>query len=178
MEDCGTVPGEQSLYEGLYRAHQKRIVQLCRLWLNDPHEAEEAAQEVFLKLFQQSRRAQSQTFAWEAWLTRVALNTCRDRRRSSWWKRWRGKLMTFEEVTLPSVGLTPEEETVSREKRERIWHLFRKLSVRQQEAFVLRYVEGWSIDEIAKTLGITAGSVKQHLFRAVQHLRAALGGYS
>jgi RNA polymerase sigma-70 factor (ECF subfamily) len=86
--------------------------------------------------------------------------------------------MTFEEVTLPSVGLTPEEETVSREKRERIWHLFRKLSVRQQEAFVLRYVEGWSIDEIAKTLGITAGSVKQHLFRAVQHLRAALGGYS
>jgi RNA polymerase sigma-70 factor (ECF subfamily) len=169
------VPDEQSLYEQLYRAHQARIVQLCRLWLNDPHEAEDAAQEVFLKLFQ-ANRAQDASFAWRAWLTRVTLNTCRDRRRSSWWKWWRERSVEFAEVPLVSHDPTPEEEAVSREKREQIWCLFRGLSARQQEVFALRYVEGWSVEEVAQMLGVTSGSVKQHLFRAVQHLRKALGG--
>jgi len=169
------VPDEQSLYKEVYRAHHARIVQLCRLWLNDPHEAEDAAQEVFLKLFQASK-AQEASFAWRAWLTRVALNTCRDRRRSSWWKWWREKSVEFEEMLLPSREPTPEEEIVSREQRAQIWGLFRALSARQQEVFALRYVEGWSVEEVAQMLGITAGSVKQHLFRAVRHLRKALGG--
>ncbi len=169
------VPDEQSFYEQLYRAHHARILQLCRLWLNDSHEAEDATQEVFLKLFQASS-VQDQSFAWRAWLTRVALNTCRDRRRSSWWKWWREKPVGFEEMPLPSRDPTPEEETVSREEREQIWRLFRGLSVRQQEVFALRYVEEWSVEEVAQTLGVTPGSVKQHLFRAVRHLRKALGG--
>jgi DNA-directed RNA polymerase specialized sigma24 family protein len=42
--------------------------------------------------------------------------------------------------------------------------------------FVLRYVEGWSDHQVATMLGVTPGSVKQHLFRAVRHLRNALGG--
>jgi len=173
--DYKSVPDEQSLYEQLYRAHRARIVQLCRLWLNDPHEAEDAAQEVFLKLSQASS-TQDPSFAWRAWLTQVALNACRDRRRSSWWKWWREKPVAFEEVPLASRDPTPEEETVSREEREQIWRLFRGLSVRQQEVFALHYVEEWSVEEVAQTLGVTPGSVKQHLFRAVRHLRKALGG--
>jgi RNA polymerase sigma-70 factor (ECF subfamily) len=173
--DWKTVPDEQSLYEQLYRAHHARVVQLCRLWLNDPHEAEDAAQEVFLKLFQ-ATRTQEQPFAWRAWLTRVALNTCRDRRRSGWWKWRREKPVEFEEGLLSSRDPTPEEQSVSREQREQIWRLFRGLSLRQQEVFALRYVEEWSAEEVAQMLGVTPGSVKRHLFRAVRHLRKALGG--
>jgi RNA polymerase sigma-70 factor (ECF subfamily) len=166
---------EQSFYEELYRAHRARIVQLCRLWLNDPHEAEEVAQEVFLKLLQASK-TQDSSVAWKAWLTRVALNACRDRRRSSWWKWWKEKSMELEEGQIPSRNPTPEEETVSREEREQIWHLFRGLSARQQEVFALRYVEEWSVEEVAQVLELTPGSVKRHLFRAVRHLRKSLGG--
>ena len=166
---------KQNLYAELYRTHHARIVQLCRLWLKDSHEAEDAAQEVFLKLFQVGTE-QERSFAWRAWLTQVALNTCRDRRRSSWWKWWRGEPVDFEEVSLSSHTPTPEEQTVSREDREHIWRLFRGLSVRQQEVFALRYVEEWSVEEVAQMLGVTPGSVKQHLFRAVRHLRKALGG--
>ena len=166
---------KQSLYTELYRAHHARIVQLCRLWLNDSHEAEDAAQEVFLKLHR-TNMAQERSFAWRAWLTQVALNTCRDRRRSSWWKWRREKPVAFEEVPLLSPDPTPEEQTVSREDREHIWRLFRDLSARQQEVFALRYIEEWSIEEVAQMLEITPGSVKQHLFRAVRHLRKALGG--
>jgi len=79
-------------------------------------------------------------------------------------------------VTLSSPEPTPEEQTVSREAREQIWQLFRGLSARQQEVFALRYVEEWSVEEVAQMLEITPGSVKQHLFRAVRHLRKALGG--
>jgi RNA polymerase sigma-70 factor (ECF subfamily) len=76
-----SVSDEQSFYEELYRAHHERIVRLCRLLLKDSHEAEEAAQEVFVRLVR-SGKAQDLNMAWAAWLTRVAVNICRDRRRS------------------------------------------------------------------------------------------------
>jgi RNA polymerase sigma-70 factor (ECF subfamily) len=170
-----TVPDGQILSEQLYRVHYDRVVRLCRLWLNDPYEAEEAAQEVFLKLVQ-ADKGRDQSFVWEAWLTRVAVNVCRDRRRSGWWKWWRGKTIEVEQVNVLCGSPTPEEETVSREARERVWRSFDKLSARQQEVFALRYVEGWSTEEVAAMLGLTPGSVKRHLFRAVHSLRKALGG--
>jgi RNA polymerase sigma factor (sigma-70 family) len=72
-------------------------------------------------------------------------------------------------------GRTPEEEIISAERRRQIWQIFRKLSLRQQEVFTLRYLEGWSTEAVADTLGLSIGSVKQHLFRAVHRLRAVMG---
>jgi len=164
-------------FEDLYRAHYGRIMRLCRLLLHDTQEAEEAAQEVFLKLLRVSKGLTG-VMVWEAWLTRVAVNTCRDRRRSWWWRSKRGNEMEWQTLQLPSIAPSPEEVTVSREQRERIWHFLRRLSSRQQEVFVLRYVEGWTGEEVAEFLEMTPGSVKRHLFRAVQHMRQALGGRS
>ncbi len=167
----------QTSFEELYRAHYARITRLCRLLLRDSQEAEEAAQEVFLKLLQASKGL-SRTIVWEPWLTRIALNTCRDRQRSRWWRWRRADTMERQMLQLPSIEPTPEESTVSREQRERIWQFLRGLSARQQEVFVLRYVEGWSGKEVAEFLGLTPGSVKRHLFRAVHHMRQAFGGHS
>jgi RNA polymerase sigma-70 factor (ECF subfamily) len=185
-------PTEQAHYEELYRTHYARVRRLCCLLLADSGEAEDVAQEVFLKLFR-AYQAQHHPMAWEAWLTRVAVNACRDRRRSGWWKWWRvrrdvswGEALSeepcvhdiFLATDLRNQRLTPEEEVISREARGRIWQAFGKLSRRQQEVFVLRYLEGWSIAEVAKALELTVGSVKRHLFRAVCHLRSALGDHS
>jgi len=74
----------------------------------------------------------------------------------------------------PSSARTPEQEALGREQQIHIWHAFRELSGRQQEVFVLRYLEGWSTEEVARTLAISEGSVKNHLFRAVHNLREAL----
>jgi RNA polymerase sigma-70 factor, ECF subfamily len=172
-----TDDASQTSFDELYRAHYARITRLCRLLLHDSQEAEEAAQEVFLKLLRASNGF-SRTIAWESWLTRVALNTCRDRQRSWWW-RWRhAKPIERQILQLPSIEPTPEEITVSREQRERIWKFLRGLSARQREVFVLRYVEEWSGEEVAEFLGLTTGSVKRHLFRAVHHMRQALGGHT
>ena len=177
VESLKAIPDEQVHYEGLYQEHRARVVWLCRLLLVDPHEAEEVGQEVFLKLFREFQ-AQSRPIAWGPWLTRVTINACRDRQRSGWWKWWREGNEEFQEEKFSSPDCTPEEEVLSREERERVWRSFRGLSSRQQEVFVLRHLEGWSTEEAAEALGLTPGSVKRHLFRAVRQLRRALGGRS
>jgi RNA polymerase sigma-70 factor, ECF subfamily len=170
---------EPASYEHLYRAHYPRVVHLCSVLLADPHEAEDVAQEVFIKLLQ-TVQTETRGMAWEPWLTRVAVNACRDRRRSGWWKWWRAPRHTSEteasfSLDYLSAGPTPEAEALSREVYGHIWQMFRELPARQQEVFALRYLEGLSTDVVAETLGLSVGSVKQHLFRAVHRLRAAIG---
>lgn len=160
-------------FEGLYKAHHSRVQRLCRLLLRDTAEAEETGQEVFLKMFKQYQ-GNSWPDDWGAWLTRVTVNACHDRRKSGWWKWWRSSNGEIQLAECPSSARTPEQEALGREQRVHIWRAFQKLSPRQQEVFVLRYLEGWSTEEVAKTLAISEGSVKNHLFRAVHHLRDVL----
>jgi RNA polymerase sigma-70 factor (ECF subfamily) len=151
------------------------VVRLSRLLLSDPDEADDVTQEVFLKLFQ-ACQTEERTMVWAAWITRVTVNACRDRRRSGWWKWWRQQHTEFAEAELPSGGLTPEQALLSNEKRRAVWQSFRELSARQQEVFVLRQLEGWSTDEVAETLGLSPGSIKRHLYRAVHQMRKVLRG--
>jgi RNA polymerase sigma-70 factor, ECF subfamily len=180
VANVNVVSDEQGYYEQLYRQHYPRVMRLCRVLLADSHEAEDVAQEVFIKLLQASK-TETRAMAWEPWLTRVTVNACHDRRRSGWWKWWRGPRSTVDVDAAsapdpPGHSPTPEEEVLNREAHGRIWQAFRALSARQQEVFVLRYLEGWSTEAVAAALGLSVGSVKQHLFRAVQHLRAVIGG--
>ncbi len=162
-------------YDDLYRAHYERVRRLCRLLLSDATEADDVSQEVFLKLFREQQKPR-EAVAWERWLTTVTVNACRDRRRSGWWKWWRERHLDFNEGMLPGRRLSPEDEVAGTETARRIWDVFRALSARQQEVFTLRQIEGWSTDEVAASLGLSAGSVKRHLYRAVHHLRTALRG--
>jgi len=163
-------------YEDLYAAHYGEVLRLCRLLLANHHDAEEVAQEVFLKVYQKYQNMnQTQFMMWRPWLVRVSVNACRDRRRSRWWKWWRGSNEEYQEANYPSSSKTPEETLLGRETQGRIWRAFQGLSARQQEVFVLRYIDEWSTQEVAEMLGITKGSVKRYLFRAVRHLRSTLG---
>jgi RNA polymerase sigma-70 factor (ECF subfamily) len=112
---------------------------------------------------------------WGPWLTRIAVNTCRDRRRAGWWQRFRRWSDQVEQVPIIDRGLTPEDAAISSETRRRIWLAFRSLPDRQREVFVLRHLEDWSGPEIADALGLSPGTVKRHLFRAVHRMRVVLG---
>ena len=70
---------------------------------------------------------------------------------------------------------SPVEAAIGEETRRRIWLAFRGLPGRQREVFVLRHVEEWSTEEVASALGLSPGSVKRHLFRAIRRLRQTLG---
>lgn len=163
-------------YEALYTSHYAEVLRLCRLLLSNHHDAEEVAQEVFLKAHQkQQRMDQAERMLWRPWLVRVSLNACHDRRRSGWWKLWHGITEEYQEANYPDSRSTPEELFLSRETQGRLWRAFAKLSGREREVFVLRHVDEWSTEQVAEMLGISTGSVKRHLFRAVRHLRSVLG---
>jgi len=160
-------------YQKLYQEHHGRILRLCRILLSNPEEAEDVAQEVFVKALDYWGN-NSMPESWPRWLTTVAINTCRDRRRSSWWKRWLKSTDDFDEREYPDEHAAVEHQVIRREQYERIWQRLRKLSRRQQEVFALRYIEGWSTQEVSEALGLTPGSVKRHLTRAIDNLRKGL----
>ncbi len=167
-------PSWETACEAVYRQHAARILRLGRLLLDDDQEAQDVAQEVFLKLLRAYPAADGQ-MQWGAWLAKVTLNACRDRRRSAWWRWWKARRESVEDLELADPGPGPERAAVDAETRERIWRAFRRLPRRQREVALLRYVDGCSIQEVADALGLTPGSVKRHLFRAVRRLRVALG---
>ena len=174
MKALVDIPPWQAECEALYREHAARVVRLARLLLDDGQEAQDVAQEVFLKLV----RAYAETerpMRWGPWLAKVTVNACRDRRRAGWWRWWRGRHDPIEDVEVVDRTPSPERVALDAETRERIGRMFRQLPARQREVVALRYVDGCSTREVAEALGVTTGSVKRHLFRAVQRLRAALG---
>jgi RNA polymerase sigma-70 factor (ECF subfamily) len=142
--------------------------------LGDSQEAEEVVQEVLVKALESERR-QGPPADWGRWLTRIAVNTCHDRRRAGWWQRFRRWSDQVEQVPIIDRGLTPEDAAISGETRRRIWLAFRSLPDRQREVFVLRHLEEWSGPQIADALGLSPGTVKRHLFRAVHRMRVVLG---
>jgi RNA polymerase sigma factor (sigma-70 family) len=168
------IPGTPPVLEALYRSHRARVFRLCRLLLVDTDEAADVTHDVFLRVEKAERQARSPE-DWAAWITRVAVNACHDRRRSAWWRWLRRDGTPFDEDAAAGAGPTPEEESARNERQARVWAALRRLPARQREVFVLRHVEGLTTTEVAETLGIAPGSVKRHLFRAVHTLRAALG---
>jgi RNA polymerase sigma factor (sigma-70 family) len=160
--------------EALVHAHYGRLRRLCELLLGDRQEAEEVVQDVFMKA-QEAERRSAAPIDWPAWLTRVTINACRDRRRAGWWMRFRRWSDRIEDRPLPTEDPNPVEAAIGEETRRRIWQAFRRLPTRQREVFVLRYIEEWSTAQVAGALGLSPGSVKRHLFRAIRRLRETLG---
>lgn len=172
LSDDAAAAGVPADYGDLYRAHHGRILRLCRVMLGDPDDAQEVCQDVFLKLHR-ALRDEGEPVRWEAWLTTVTVNACRDQRRSRWW-RWFRTHETLDDHDIPDHRLGPEQDVLDGETRRRVWRALRALPARQREVFALRQLEGRSTDETAALLGLSTGSVKQHLFRAIRQLRLAL----
>ena len=89
--------------------------------------------------------------------------------------RFRLRSTHIDDLPLVADTLAPSEAAVSEDTRRRIWVAFRALPRRQQEVFALRYIEEQPTADVALALGLSAGSVKRHLYRAVRHLRRTLG---
>lgn len=164
------MPTSNTGCEQMYQSEYARILRLCYAELMNRPDAEEVAQDVFLRLLR-AREAGTPIMSWPAWLTTVAINACRDRKRSAWWKGWKGSdTETIGEILSADTD-TPEEQMLSRERQARLLRRFHALSPRQREVFVLRRLECLSTDDTARALGLASGSVKRHLFHATRHLQ-------
>jgi len=160
-------------------SEQRRIFLLCRRMLQDVGEADSATQDTFLKAWQALKKPESKDLDDAGkWLTRIAVNTCLDRLRSRRWQFWRKRPDPEDEQTI--LGLAPagepdaEDQVFAKQIVERLNRALDRLSLRQRAAFTLRHYEDRSLAEIAEILKLDVGTVKVHLFRAIEKLREEL----
>lgn len=144
-------------WEALVTQHENRLYRAALAILGDPHEAEDAVQDAFLRFLE---RAPGDLENPGAWLTRVLVNGCRSRLRLAW--RRVGPLPE----TLSTPAPDPEE-------REELEELF-SLPPEDRAVIHLHYYEGYSTDEIARMLGRRPGTVRSRLSRAREKLRKLL----
>ena len=144
-------------WETLVTQQENRLYRAALAILGDPHEAEDAVQDAFLRFLE---RAPVDLENPGAWLTRVLVNGCKSRMRLDW--RRVGPLPE----TLPTPAPGPEE-------REELEELF-SLPPEARAVIHLHYYEGYSTDEIARMLGLRPGTVRSRLSRAREKLRKLL----
>ena len=145
-------------FEDFYRAERTALVRLCYLATLDAEAAADAAQEAMLRAFARWETLSVQHPA--AWVRSVALNLCRSR-----WRRLQRDLR----LAPRAFTLGPAPEVRDLDLLAALVHLPR----RQREAIALRYWADFSLEECASTMGVTPGSVSQHLARARTALRAS-----
>ena len=160
-------------------AEQRRVFLICQRMLQDVGEADSATQDTFLKAWQAMRRAEAPELDDPGkWLTRIAINTCLDRLRSRRWQFWRKRPSPEDEATIlefaSASSPSAEDRVFASEIDGRLERALEKLSARQRSVFTLRHYEDLSLAEIAEVLQLDVGTVKAHLFRAIEKLREDL----
>ena len=160
--------------------YRQQIFRFLLASLRDPDAAETLTQDCLLKAHRNwaSFRGESSVMTW---LLRIAINLQKDHwrsRRMQFWKQTSSNAVDTEDAAhwLPSGESSPEQQTVARDQVRLVWKAVKGLSERQRTVFMLRHVEEMEIHEIASTIGLSEGTVKAHLSRAMGRVRAELGG--
>jgi RNA polymerase sigma-70 factor (ECF subfamily) len=144
-----------------------RLYRIAFSVLRDQDEAEDAVQETWIKVWRGWDWAHDGTPP-SAWLTRVCVNHCLNRRRGLLLRfrtmRRAGQLQAATNVSPPAVGHLD------------LARAYGTLSVKQRAAVALHYYHGFSVDECAEFMGCRPGTVRSHLARALGGLREEMNG--
>ena len=170
--------GDQAGFEALMRQHAARIVGLATRLLGDRGEAEDLAQEAFLRLHRALPDFRGESSI-GTWLYRTTTRLAIDHLRRERLKRKLFFLRKSDDEPDPlelavDPRSNPGRDLQTRQAMARLRQALEKLSARQRAVFVLRHHEGLPLQEIASLLGLETGTVKAHLHRAVTTLRAEL----
>jgi RNA polymerase sigma-70 factor (ECF subfamily) len=144
--------------------------------LRDRDAAESLTQDCFFRAFRHRGQFRGDASV-KTWLMQIAVNLVRDMTRTGRFQFWkRVAALAYEDLpTTVSKEISPERTTLLREQVAAIWKATEKLSERQRAVFLLRFVEEMELLEIAEVLNMTEGTVKKHLFRALQTVRQRMG---
>lgn len=137
-------------------------------------DAEDITQEVFIKMFESIQHLKDPK-AFKPWLYRIALNRVRDHARKKSILRFFGSTVDMEHMADSggNPGSFPEHDVVKREFFEQIHQFTQKLARFEKEVFLLRFVDGLGIREIAEVMKKNESTVKTHLYRALKKFKAS-----
>jgi RNA polymerase sigma-70 factor (ECF subfamily) len=158
--------GNPGAFAAFVEAYQAGVYNLCYRMLGDAREAEDAAQEAFLRAYSQFHRYDS-TRPFKTWLFAIASHYCIDRlrKRRLRWLSLDDELLAEGEMWR-SATPGPEEVALGHERRDEVTALQALLTPNDRGAIVLHYWCGLSYAEIADALGATVSAVKSRLHRA------------
>lgn len=167
-------------FDSLVGLHRPRVFRFILASLRDRETAENLTQDCFVRAYQargQFRGASSIA----TWFMQIAANLVRNHESSSRLKFWRRSLHSGADLadignSMADQQQSPEAAALVQEQVKAIWAAAASLSARQRTVFLLRFVEDMGLLEIAEVTGMKEGTVKTHLFRALQSVRARLGG--
>jgi len=159
--------GDERAFQLLSRRHLPAMLGLARRILGNAAEAEDVAQEAFMRVWTHAPRWQPLA-QFRTWLTRVVINLCLDRKRRAPWV----ELETAGEIVDPAPGAGEKAEDDERERM--LAAAIEKLPIRQRSAIVLTYGDGMSNAQVAEILDTSVSAVETLLVRAKQNLRRAL----
>lgn len=147
-------------------AHQLALLRFCYAYLHDQSMAEDAVQETFLKAYRSMDQFRGEASV-KTWLSRIALNVCRDARKSSWFRHV-DRRVSLDMLPEPAAEATPRDQAVTAE--------ILNLPFKLRECVLLYYFQDMTTTEIAQTLHITQQAVSSRLMRARERLRRTLEG--
>lgn len=166
--------GDQAAFVALVEHYQPAVVNLCARMLGDWADAEEAAQETFLRAFDRLGSFDPAR-PFKPWLFSIASHHCIDRLRR---RRWRWLSLESDDLpphpALRAPGPGPEEAAWRRQQAEAVQALLNELAPRDRRLVELYYWQDLSCAEIARRTGSTVPAVKSRLHRARAALAARL----
>jgi RNA polymerase sigma-70 factor (ECF subfamily) len=167
----------RELFGELVAHQQRRAVRIAYHYLRDAHDADEAVQDAFLKVFTHIATYR-EDYPFEVWFTRILVNGCLDMRKARARRlRWAVPVpMMPGAPPLEAVAAGPsiEQRLVSAERAAKIWEAVEKLPERQRAVFTLCHLGEQTTADVSQALGLSEATVRVHLFRAVRKLRRLL----
>jgi RNA polymerase sigma-70 factor (ECF subfamily) len=155
--------GNAEAFTNLVELYQRPVFNLCYRMLSDPDEAEDAAQETFLRAYNGLHRYDNQR-SFSTWLLSIAAHYCIDQMR-----RRHFTLLSMDalpHLDPPDMNPGPEASLTQREEQQRVRVLLESLNPVDRAAVVMRYWYECSYKEIAESLQLTISAVKSRLHRA------------
>jgi len=163
---------ETGSFEEIIRENQQKIYRVVFSLVRNEAETDEIVQQTFVQAFKAIKNFRGDASI-GTWLTRIAINNARAYFR----KR---KFLSFlydsegKAAEIRDDKQNTEKSAESEATKEKVKRAIAKLPARQKEVFVLKHIDGLSIAEISKVLGIAEGTVKANIFKAIKNLKKNL----
>ncbi|WP_062049194.1 RNA polymerase sigma factor SigW [Bacillus sp. JCM 19034] len=167
--------GDQQAFEEIVELYKDKVYQICYRMLGNVHEAQDVAQEAFLRAYTNIDRYDINR-KFSTWLFRIATNVSIDRLRKKKPDFYlQDEVKGTEGVTLESQLAAdeelPEDQVVTRELQDWVQHEINQLPVKYRTAIILKYIEDLSINEISEILDMPPATVKTRVHRGREALR-------
>ena len=165
-----TLAGRQTAFAELMRRHREPIFRLIRGYVGNADDALDLVQDSFTSAYLHLERY-DQSRPFRAWLSRIAINKCRD-----WARRRKVRRLLLAAGSLTRAADVPDPAPAAsdamsdREELERLWQAIAALPANLKEPLILRTIEGLSQAETAEVLGISEKAVETRLYRARSRL--------